>query len=107
MSSSASGDSDEAHDRGPAPAGCPDPPSRRTWRAEPQQAEGTWQVTATSAADPAVAAKASVVVAAVPVISIALEPLAASVRAGGTLRFSAVVSNAPNPDVLCALRSRV
>lgn len=66
-------------------------------------AEGTWQVTATSAADPAAAAKASVIVAAAPVISITLEPLAASVRAGGTLRFSAVVTNAPDAGVLWSI----
>jgi hypothetical protein len=67
------------------------------------QAEGTWQVTATSAADPVAAAKASVIVAAAPVISITLEPLAASVRPGGTLRFSAVVSNSRDPGVLWSI----
>jgi len=66
-------------------------------------AEGTWQVTATSAADPAAAAKASVIVAAAPVISITLSPLAATVRPGGTLRFSAVVSNSPDPGVLWSI----
>ena len=65
--------------------------------------EGTWQVSATSAADPAATAKASVIVAAAPVISITLAPLAATVRPGGTLRFSAVVSNAPDPGVLWSI----
>lgn len=64
------------------------------------QAEGTWEVTATSATDPAATAKASVIVAATPMILITLEPLAATVRPGGTLRFTAVVSNAPDPGVL-------
>ena len=36
-------------------------------------AEGTWQVTATSMADPAAAARASVIVAAVPVIEADLD----------------------------------
>jgi len=67
------------------------------------KAEGTWQVTATSAADPTASAKASVIVAAAPVISIALAPLAATVRPGGTLRFSAVVSNSPDPGVLWSI----
>jgi len=66
-------------------------------------AEGTWQVTATSAADPSATAKASVIVTAAPVISIALAPLAATVRPGGTLRFSAVVSNSPDPGVLWSI----
>src|SRR3984893_7225589 len=65
--------------------------------------EGTWQVSATSAADPSATAKASVIVTAAPVISIALAPLAATVRPGGTLRFSAVVSNSPDPGVLWSI----
>ena len=65
--------------------------------------EGTWQVTATSMADAAAVATASVVVAGAPAISITLDPLAATVRPGGTQQFSAVVHDSPDQGILWSI----
>jgi hypothetical protein len=64
------------------------------------KAEGTWQVTATAAADPAVAANASVVVVSAPEkVTVAITPASVALRAGDKQQFSAAVAGTSDGSV--------
>ncbi len=60
---------------------------------------GVFHVRATSRASPTVQAESTVTVVAPPAVSVAISPRTPSVVAGGTVAFSAVVSNASNTAV--------
>jgi hypothetical protein len=60
---------------------------------------GQYHVTATSQADPSVGATANVSVTPTPVVGVAISPGAASVVAGGSITFTAIVTGSSNTAV--------